>query len=67
MCYSSSKDFGWGVRKEADPKREAQQETPVETPEEPVKGQDFSFWVFPNWRKTPAPRTPSAERSRERV
>jgi hypothetical protein len=63
MCYSSSKDFGWGIRKEADSQSEAKQETP----EKPVKAQDFRFWAFPNWRKTPAPGTPSAERSKERV
>jgi hypothetical protein len=67
MCYSSSKDFGYGVRKEADRQPEAKQETPVETPEKPVKAQDFTFWAFPNWRRTPAPRTPSGERSKERV
>jgi hypothetical protein len=67
MCYSSSKDFGWGSRKEADRQPEAKQETPVATPEKPVKAQDFTFWVFPNWRRTPAPRTPSAEESKTRV
>ncbi|OAE00374.1 hypothetical protein [Arthrobacter sp. OY3WO11] len=63
MCYSSSKDFGWGIRKEADSKPEAKQETT----EKPVKAQDFTFWAFPGWRKTRAPGTPSAERSKERV
>ncbi len=67
MCYSSSKDFGWGIRKEADRKPEAKQETPAEAPEQPVKAQDFTFWAFPNWRKTPARGTPSSERSRERA
>lgn len=67
MCYSSSKDFGWGIRKEADRQPEAKQETPVETPEKPVKAQDYTFWAFPSWRRTPAPRTPSAEESKTRV
>jgi hypothetical protein len=67
MCYSSSKDFGWGIRKETDRKPEAQQEAPAETPEKPVKAQDFTFWAFPNWRKAPAPGSPSAERNKERV
>ncbi|ADX71486.1 hypothetical protein D7Z96_11055 [Pseudarthrobacter phenanthrenivorans] len=64
MCYSSSKDFGWG-RKEADHKPEAKQDTPVETPERAVKAPDFTFWSFP-W-KSPAAGSPSAERSKERV
>jgi hypothetical protein len=67
MCYSSSKDFGWGIRKETEHRPEARQETPVETPEKPVKAQDFTFWAFPRRRRTPAPQTPSAERSKERV
>lgn len=67
MCYSSSKDFGWGIRKEAESKPEAKHEAPAETPEKPVKAQDFTFWAFPNWRKTRTPGTRSAERSKERV
>ncbi|CAN7521452.1 hypothetical protein [Pseudarthrobacter oxydans] len=67
MCYSSSKDFGWGIRKESDSKPEAKHEAPAETPEKPVKAQDFTFWAFPNWRKTRTPGTRSAERSKERV
>ncbi|MFM9273795.1 hypothetical protein [Pseudarthrobacter sp. NKDBFgelt] len=67
MCYSSSKDFGWGIRKEAESKTEAKHETPAETPEKPVKAQEFTFWAFPGWRKTRTPGTPSAERSKERV
>jgi hypothetical protein len=67
MCYSSSKDFGWGIKKEADRQPEAKQETPAETPEKRVRAQDNTFWAFPNWRRTPAPRTPAAERSKEKV
>ncbi|UKA71510.1 hypothetical protein [Arthrobacter sp. FW306-06-A] len=72
MCYASSKDFGWGAKKEATRRPEAEPETPAEPPEEPVKAQNFTFWAFPNWRRTTAPRTPSADgdktqRSRERV
>lgn len=67
MCYSSSKDFGWGIKKETERQPEAKQETPAETREEQVKGQDYTFWAFPNWRRTPRPRTPSAEQSKERV
>jgi hypothetical protein len=67
MCYSYNKDFGRSTRKEADRQPEVKQETPVETPEKPVKAQDFKFWAFPSWRRTPSPRTPSAERSEERV
>ncbi|MEE9097704.1 hypothetical protein [Pseudarthrobacter phenanthrenivorans] len=67
MCYASNKDFGWGARKETKRQPEAEPATPEKTPEEPVKAQDFTFWAFPKWRRTPAPRTPSAERSKERV
>lgn len=67
MCYSSSKDFGWGIRKESDSKPEAKHEAPAETPEKPVRAQDFTFWAFPGWRKTRTPRTRPAERSKERV
>jgi hypothetical protein len=67
MCYASNKDFGWGARKETKRRPEAETEAPAETPEEPVKAPDFTFWAFPNWRRMPAPRTPSAERSKERV
>jgi hypothetical protein len=66
MCYSSSKDFGWG-RKDTERKPEAKHETPAETPEKPVKAQDFTFWAFPGWRKTRTPGALSAERSREKV
>ena len=41
--------------------------TPAETPEKPVKAQDFTFWAFPGWRKTRTPGAPSAERSKEKV
>ena len=72
MCYASSKDFGWGAKKETRRHPGAEPATPAEPPEEPVKAQNFTFWAFPNWRRMPAPRTPSAEedknqRSRERV
>lgn len=70
MCYSSSKDFGWGARKETYRQPEAKQDspdTPVETPEKPVKTHDFTFWAFPAWWKTPKPGTTSAERNKERV
>jgi hypothetical protein len=67
MCYASNKDFGWGARKETKRRPEADTQTPAETPEQPVKAQDFTFWAFPNWRRTPAPGAPSGERSRERV
>ena len=75
MCYGYSKDFGRGYKKEADRRPEAEQEapvgtpveTPVETPEPRVKAQDYTFWAFPNWRRTTSPRTPSGERSKERV
>ena len=69
MCYASNKDFGWGARKETTrrPEAEAKPETPAEASGKPVKEQEFTFWAFPNWRRTPAPRTPSAEGSQERV
>ena len=67
MCYGYSKDFGREYKKEADRRPEAEQETPVETPEPRVKAQDYTFWAFPSWRRTPKPRTPSAERSKETV
>jgi hypothetical protein len=67
MCYSSSKDFGWGIRKEADRKPEARQETPPDRPEPHVTAQDFKFWAFPIRRKTPETREPVVDRTRERV
>ncbi|MDQ0261366.1 hypothetical protein J2W20_003282 [Sinomonas atrocyanea] len=65
MCYASNKDFGWDARKETGRRPEA--ETPAETPEKPVKARDFTFFAFPKWRRTPAPRTHSAEGAKERV
>ncbi|KRE91266.1 hypothetical protein [Arthrobacter sp. Soil764] len=67
MCYASSKDFGWGARKETKRRPEAETETPAETPEKPAKEQEFTFWAFPSWHRTSASSTPSGERSRERV
>jgi hypothetical protein len=67
MSYSSSKDFGWGIRKEADRKPEARQETPPDRPEPHVTAQDFKFWAFPIRRKTPATQEPVVDRTRERV
>lgn len=67
MCYASNKDFGWGAKKETKRQPEAEPEIPAETPGKPAKAQEFTFWAFPKWRRTPAPRTPSAERSKERV
>jgi hypothetical protein len=66
MCYSSSQDFGWGMRKEADRKPEARKETPPDRPEPHVTAQDFKFWAFPIRRKTPAAQEP-VDRTRERV
>ncbi|WP_426765131.1 hypothetical protein ACP3TD_02080 [Pseudarthrobacter sp. 1G09] len=67
MCYGYNKDFGRSDRKETSRKPEAKQETPVGTPEPRVKAQDYTFWAFPSWRRSPTPHTPSAERSEERV
>jgi len=67
MCYASSKDFGWGAKKETKRRPEAEPETPAKNPGQPVRAQEFTFWAFPNWRRPPAPRTPSAERNKERV
>lgn len=67
MCYASSNDFGWGARKQTGRRPEAKPETPAETPKRPAKTQDFTFLAFPKWRRTPAPRTPSAEGTKERV
>lgn len=67
MCYASNKDFGWGARNETKRQPEARPETPPDTPEKPDKAPEFTFWAFPKWRRTPAPGTPSAERSKERV
>ncbi len=67
MCYASSNDFGWGARKETGRRPEAKPETPAETPAKRVKAPDFTFLAFPRWRRTPAPRTPSAEGTKERV
>lgn len=67
MCYSSSKDFGWGIRKETDRKPEAKQEEPQVRPEPHVTAQDVKFWAFPLRRKTPAVHEPATDRARERV
>ncbi|MFE8885817.1 hypothetical protein ACFYLX_08210 [Pseudarthrobacter enclensis] len=71
MCYGYSKDFGRSYKKETDRRPEARQETPVESPEPQVKpqakAQDYTFWAFPAWRRTPKPHTPAAERSKESV
>ncbi len=67
MCYSSSKDFGWGYKKEADRKPETQQETPPARTEPHYTAQDFTFWAFPVRRKTPAAQDPVADRTHERV
>jgi len=64
MCYASSKDFGWGARKETKRRPEAEPETRPEATEKPDKAQEFTFWAFPNWRRTPAPPVPSAEGSK---
>ncbi len=66
MCYSSSKDFGWGIRKEAGREPEAKQDKPPVRPEPHVTAQDFKFWAFPR-RKTPATKGPTADRTPERV
>jgi len=66
MCYSSSKDFGWGARKETRRQPEERPET-HENPEKPVEAPEFTFWAFPKWRRTPAPGTRTGERSKERV
>lgn len=65
MCYASSQDFGWRARKETGRRPEA--DTPTETPEKPVKAQDFTFLAFPKWHRTPPTRTHSAEGTKERV
>ena len=67
MCYSSSKDFGWGYKKEADRKPEARQETPPDRTEPHYTAQDFKFWAFPLRRKTPAAQEPVADRTHEKV
>jgi hypothetical protein len=71
MCYGYSKDFGRSYRKETDRRPEARQETPLESPEPRVKpqakAQDYTFWAFPAWRRSPKPHTPAAERSKESV
>ena len=67
MCYSSSKDFGWGIRKEADREPEAKQENPRVDPEPHVTAQDSKFWAFPLRRKTPAVQEPTTDRAPERV
>ncbi|WP_045731937.1 hypothetical protein [Pseudarthrobacter chlorophenolicus] len=67
MCYGYTKDFGRSDKKETSRKPEATQEAPAGTPEPRVKAQDYTFWAFPGWRRSPTPRTPSAERSEERV
>jgi hypothetical protein len=67
MCYSSSKDFGWGIKKEATREPEARQQTPPDRTEPHFTAQDFTFWAFPRRRKTHEAEEPAAERTSERV
>ena len=67
MCYSSSKDFGWGIRKDADREPEARKETPQDRPEPHVTAQDFRFWAFPHRLKTTTAQESVADRTHERV
>ncbi|GAA1778440.1 hypothetical protein GCM10009712_27510 [Pseudarthrobacter sulfonivorans] len=67
MCYSSSKDFGWGIKKDATREPEARQQTPPDRTEPHFTAQDFSFWTFPRRRKTHEAEEPAGERTSERV
>lgn len=67
MCYSSSKDFGWGIKKEATREPEARQQTPPDRSEPTFTARDFTFWAFPRRRKNREAGEPAAERTRERV
>ncbi|HEY8699940.1 MAG TPA: hypothetical protein VIM08_03085 [Arthrobacter sp.] len=67
MCYSSSKDFGWGKRDEAYKAPEPQQEKPPVRPEPHVTAREFTFWAFPRRRKTPATQEPAVDRMHEKV
>jgi hypothetical protein len=67
MCYSSSKDFGWGTKKDATREPDTRQQTPPDRPEPTYTAQDFTFWAFPRWRKTHKAGEPAAERPHEKV
>jgi hypothetical protein len=67
MCYSSSKDFGWGIKKDATREPEARQQTPPDRTEPHFTAKDFTFWAFPRRRKTLEAEEPAAERTSERV
>lgn len=71
MCYASSKDFGWGnkkeTRRESEPNQEVRTETQPDRPEPLYTAQEFTFWAFPRWRRTREVQKPAAERSHERV
>ncbi len=62
MCYSSNRDFGRDIRKDAGRK-------PEEKPAPRAKPAGFKFWAFPQ-RHRDVPATapePRAEAARERV
>ncbi|NKX56258.1 hypothetical protein [Arthrobacter mobilis] len=64
MCYSSHRDFGWSVRKDAVRKPERQREpAPEERPEPQVQADDDRLWAFLVQDKDTAPE----ERIREKV
>jgi hypothetical protein len=67
MCYSSSKDFGWGIKKDATREPEARQQTAPDRTEPRYTARDFTFWAFPRRRKTSEAEEPAAERTSERV
>jgi hypothetical protein len=67
MCYSSSKDFGWGIRKETEREPETKQDTQPARSEPDLTEPEFKFWAFVPRRKAPTVQEPAADRSFEKV
>lgn len=67
MCYSSSKDFGWGIRKESRREPDATQDKQPARPEPDLTEREFTFWAFAPRRKAPTVQEPAADRTPERV
>ena len=67
MCYSSSKDFGWGIRKETQREPEAKQEKQPARSEPDLTEPEFKFWAFAPRRKAPTVQEPAADPTFEKV
>jgi len=68
MCYSSSRDFGWGIRKHAAHEPEKREETkPAEKAEPEVEAEDLEFLAFLEGRGERRVQEPVADRTPEKV